>query len=67
MGVPGVFGIPLDILVERNGADSTLGASATHLRVPSFIDDIISAMKQMGKSRIASDARVLRVYTDPLN
>ncbi|KAN0063792.1 Rho-type GTPase activating protein Rga1 [Thecaphora frezii] len=46
----GVFGIPLEILVERNGADSTLGASAAHLRVPSFIDDIISAMKQMDLS-----------------
>lgn len=46
----GVFGIPLEILVERNGADSTLGASAAHLRVPSFIDDVISAMKQMDLS-----------------
>ncbi|CAD6912104.1 unnamed protein product [Tilletia controversa] len=46
----GVFGIPLEILVDRNGADSTLGASASHLRVPSFIDDIISAMKQMDVS-----------------
>lgn len=46
----GVFGIPLDILVEKNGADSTLGASTTHLRVPSFVDDIISAMKQMDVS-----------------
>lgn len=46
----GVFGIPLEILVEKSGADSTLGASTTHLRVPSFIDDIISAMKQMDVS-----------------
>ncbi len=53
----GVFGIPLEILVERNGADSTLGASAAHLRVPSFIDDVISAMKQMDLSVEASSAR----------
>ncbi len=46
----GVFGIPLEILVERSGADSTLGASASHLRVPSFVDDIISTMKQMDVS-----------------
>ena len=46
----GVFGIPLEILVERNGADSTLGAGTNHLRVPSFIDDIISTMKQMDVS-----------------
>jgi len=35
--------------VERDGADSLLGASRTTLRVPSFIDDVILAMKQMGK------------------
>ena len=46
----GVFGVPLEVLVERNGADSTLGASATPLRVPSFVDDIVSAMKQMDMS-----------------
>ncbi|KDN45879.1 RhoGAP-domain-containing protein [Tilletiaria anomala UBC 951] len=46
----GVFGIPLEILVERSGADSTLGASTSHLRVPSFVDDIISTMKQMDVS-----------------
>ncbi|WFD35793.1 Rho-type GTPase activating protein Rga1 [Malassezia cuniculi] len=46
----GVFGVPLDVLVERNGADSTLGASATPLRIPSFVDDIVSAMKQMDMS-----------------
>ncbi|CAO1617840.1 unnamed protein product [Sympodiomycopsis kandeliae] len=46
----GVFGIPLEILVEKSGADSTLGAGSTHLRVPSFVDEIISAMKQMDVS-----------------
>lgn len=45
----GVFGIPLDVLVERNGADSMHGAGAGPLRVPSFVDDVISAMKQMGE------------------
>jgi hypothetical protein len=34
--------------VEREGADSVLGATRETLRVPSFIDDVISAMKQMG-------------------
>ncbi|GJN89320.1 hypothetical protein Rhopal_002300-T1 [Rhodotorula paludigena] len=46
----GVFGIPLDVLVERNGADSMHGAGAGPLRVPSFVDDVISAMKQMDMS-----------------
>lgn len=45
----GVFGIPLDVLVDRNGADSMHGAGPGSLRVPSFVDDCISAMKQMGE------------------
>ncbi|GAA5838870.1 hypothetical protein JCM11251_003724 [Rhodosporidiobolus azoricus] len=46
----GVFGIPLDVLVERNGADSMHGAGPGSLRIPSFVDDVISAMKQMDMS-----------------
>ena len=45
----GVFGVPLELLVEREGSDSHLGATRATLRVPSFIDDVISAMRQMGK------------------
>lgn len=45
----GVFGVPLELLVEREGADSMHGASRATLRVPSFIDDVVSAMRQMGK------------------
>lgn len=44
----GVFAIPLEVLVERNGADSMHGAGPGSLRIPSFVDDVISAMKQMG-------------------
>ena len=44
----GVFGVPLELLVEREGADSLYGACRTPLRVPSFIDDVVSAMRQMG-------------------
>lgn len=46
----GTFNVPLDVLVDRSGADCTLGATSTVLRVPSFIDDIISAMRQMDVS-----------------
>ncbi|GAA5907653.1 uncharacterized protein JCM6883_001848 [Sporobolomyces salmoneus] len=46
----GVFAIPLDVLVERNGADSMHGAGPGSLRIPSFVDDVISAMKQMDMS-----------------
>jgi hypothetical protein len=45
----GVFGVPLELLVEREGADSSLGASRATLRVPSFIEDVVSAMRQMGR------------------
>ncbi|KAK8843361.1 hypothetical protein IAR55_007018 [Kwoniella newhampshirensis] len=43
----GVFGVPIEILVERTGSDSSLGASNAQLRVPEFIEDIISTMRQM--------------------
>ena len=46
--VLGVFGVPLELLVEREGADSLHGSSRTPLRVPSFLDDVVSAMRQMG-------------------
>ncbi|TFK51741.1 hypothetical protein OE88DRAFT_1464684 [Heliocybe sulcata] len=46
----GVFGVPLELLVEREGSDSLLGASRATLRVPSFIDDVVSAMRQMDMS-----------------
>ncbi|KAI0255980.1 hypothetical protein BJV78DRAFT_1118912 [Lactifluus subvellereus] len=46
----GLFGLPLELLVEREGADSMHGASRATLRVPSFIDDVISAMRQMDMS-----------------
>ena len=50
LNVEALFGVPLELLVEREGADSLHGASRAALRVPSFIDDVISAMRQMGAS-----------------
>ncbi|WFD08158.1 Rho-type GTPase activating protein Rga1 [Malassezia vespertilionis] len=46
----GTFGISLEWLVERSGADSTLGATPAPMRVPSIVDDIVSAMRQMDVS-----------------
>ena len=46
----GVFGIPLDALVEREGVESTYGVGPGALRVPSVVDDTISAMRQMDMS-----------------
>lgn len=44
-----MFGVPLELLVEREGSDSLLGATRSTLRIPTFIDDVVSAMKQMGR------------------
>lgn len=46
----GVFGVGLETLVERNSADSTLGAGPQTLRIPGFIDDVIVAMRDMDMS-----------------
>lgn len=46
----GVFGVPLDALVERDGVDSTYGVGPGALRVPGLIDDAVSAMRQMDMS-----------------
>ncbi|KZT65621.1 RhoGAP-domain-containing protein [Daedalea quercina L-15889] len=46
----GIFGVPLELLVEREGAESLLGASRTAVKIPSFVDDVISAMRQMDMS-----------------
>lgn len=48
-GREGVFGIPLEVLTERDGADSSLAVGPGTLRVPGIIDEALVAMKQMGK------------------
>lgn len=45
----GVFGVPLDVLVDR-GAESTNGVGPGALRIPSLVDDAVSAMRQMDMS-----------------
>jgi hypothetical protein len=46
----GVFGVPLEIIIERDGADSTDGVGPGTLRIPAIIDDIISSMRKMDLS-----------------
>ena len=46
----GVFGVPLETLVERDGVESTNGIGPGALRVPSLLDDAIVAMRQMDMS-----------------
>lgn len=45
----GVYGVPLELLTERDGVESTLGVSRNPVRIPIFLDDVITAMRQMGK------------------
>ncbi|EEH43779.2 uncharacterized protein PADG_00068 [Paracoccidioides brasiliensis Pb18] len=46
----GVFGVCLDALIEKDGTESTHGVGPGTLRIPTFLDDAISAMRQMDMS-----------------
>lgn len=46
----GVFGVSLDVIVERDGAESTDGVGPGTLRIPAVVDDIVSTMRQMDLS-----------------
>jgi hypothetical protein len=46
----GVFGVPLEIVVEKDGAESTDGVGPGTLRIPAIVDDIVSTMRQMDRA-----------------
>ena len=46
----GVFGVPLEIIIERDGAESTDGVGPGALRIPAVVDDIIASMRKMDLS-----------------
>ncbi|KAF3928148.1 Myosin-IXa [Arthrobotrys entomopaga] len=46
----GVFGVPLEQLIEKDHAESSLGIGPGTLRVPALLDDAITAMKQLDMS-----------------
>lgn len=46
----GVFGVPLDVIIERDGADSTDGIGPGALRIPAIVDDIVVTMRKMDLS-----------------
>ncbi|KAF4977423.1 hypothetical protein FZEAL_6052 [Fusarium zealandicum] len=46
----GVFGVPLELIIERDGAESTDGVGPGTLRIPAVIDDIVSSMRKMDLS-----------------
>ncbi|KAL3497141.1 hypothetical protein BJX62DRAFT_3643 [Aspergillus germanicus] len=46
----GVFGVSLDLLVEKEGTESSHGVGPGALRIPTLVDDAVSAMRQMDMS-----------------
>ncbi|KAI1003960.1 Rho-type GTPase-activating protein 1 [Podosphaera aphanis] len=46
----GVFGVPLETIIERDGADSTDGIGPGALRIPAIVDDAVTTMRKMDLS-----------------
>jgi len=49
-GKNAIFGVPLELLLERDCEESTDGVGATSLKIPSLVAEAISAMKTMDMS-----------------
>ncbi|KAB5536547.1 hypothetical protein GE09DRAFT_971110 [Coniochaeta sp. 2T2.1] len=46
----GVFKVPLEVIIERDGADSTDGVGSATLKIPAIVDDLVATMKGMDLS-----------------
>lgn len=46
----GVFGVSLEVQVEKYGVDSVFGVGSTPLKIPAFVDECVSSMRQMDMS-----------------
>lgn len=46
----GVFGVPLELIIERDGAESTDGVGPGTLRIPAIVDDVVATMRKMDLS-----------------
>lgn len=46
----GVFGVPLEVIIEKDSAESTDGIGPGALKIPAMLDDMIRAMKGMDLS-----------------
>lgn len=65
----GVFGVNLDVLVDKEGTESSHGVGPGALRIPTLVDDAVSAMRQMDMSvegvfRKNGNIRRLKELTD---
>ncbi|KAG1222815.1 hypothetical protein G6F35_005049 [Rhizopus arrhizus] len=68
----GTFGVPLDVLTDRTGVESNLALGPSPVRLASFIDDAITAMRQKDMSvegifRKNGNIRRLRELTECLD
>jgi hypothetical protein len=46
----GVFAVPLEVIIDRDGADSTDGIGPGALRIPAIVDDAVTTMRKMDLS-----------------
>ncbi|KAH8674624.1 hypothetical protein BGZ60DRAFT_275519 [Tricladium varicosporioides] len=46
----GVFGVPLEVIIDRDGAESTDGVGPGALRIPAIVDDAVTTMRKMDLS-----------------
>jgi hypothetical protein len=46
----GVFGVPLEMLIEKDGADSTDGIGPGALKIPALVEETIATMRKMDLS-----------------
>lgn len=65
----GVFGYPLELQIDKYGVESEFGIGPTTLKVPSFMDECISALRQKDMSvegifRKNGNIRRLKELTD---
>lgn len=68
----GTFGVPLEILVERNNAQSTVGTGVGVKHIPAFIGNTLAAMKRkdmsvVGVFRKNGNIRRLKELSDMLD
>ncbi|OAD77137.1 hypothetical protein PHYBLDRAFT_109402, partial [Phycomyces blakesleeanus NRRL 1555(-)] len=68
----GTFGVPIDVLTEKTGVESNLGAGPSPIKIAGFLDDAITAMRQKDMSvegvfRKNGNIRRLKELTEQLD
>ncbi|KAL7747468.1 Rho-type GTPase activating protein Rga1 [Sorochytrium milnesiophthora] len=68
----GTFGVPIDVLLDRAGVSSNLGAGPGRMRIPRFVDSVITALRQsdlyvQGIFRLNGNIRRLNQLKDEID